>query len=226
MLEALEQKIGISFRNKDLLAEALTHRSYLNEHPDWKAPHNERLEFLGDAVLELATTEFLFSKFDTYTEGKLTRIRSALVNRLTLAKTARALGLENHLYLSKGEAQSSERAREAIIGNAVEALIGALYLDRGYDAAQRFVERFVLVYIDEILSHGSYQDPKSLLQEEVQEKLQVTPSYKVISEEGPDHDKTFVVGVYFNGDKITEGKGASKQEAERDAAEKALQTLG
>ncbi len=225
MLEAFEEKINVVFKDRRLLTEALTHRSYLNEHPDWSTPHNERLEFLGDAVLELVTTEFLFTKFATEQEGKLTRIRSALVNHLMLAQVAREIGLADYLYISKGGEQSSGRALDAIMGNAVEALVGALYLDQGYGVAKRFVERFVLTHVDQVVAQGLYQDAKSLLQEEVQEKLQVTPSYRVISEEGPDHAKTFVVGVYFDGDVVAEGTGPSKQEAEQEAAEKALKTL-
>ncbi len=225
-MDTLERRIGILFHDKRLLKEALTHRSYLNEHPEWEVPHNERLEFLGDAVLELVVTENLFARFKEYDEGRLTGVRAALVNHLMLAEVAADIGLEKHLYVSRGEAQSPKRGRQATLGNAVEALIGALYLDRGYEAAKQFVERFVLIRIPDVMREERYRDPKSLLQERVQDELQVTPTYRVLSESGPDHAKVFVVGVYFNGDFGGEGSGSSKQEAEREAAERALEHFG
>lgn len=225
MSEAIEKTIGISFKNKLLLQKALTHRSYLNEHPTWPVPHNERLEFLGDAVLELVTTEFLFQRYETSSEGELTSIRSALVNHRMLVLISQDIQIEKHMFLSRGEAKGTEKARDVILANAVEALIGALYLDQGYRAAKKFIERFVLVYVDKVMEEELYRDPKSLLQEILQEQSKITPSYTILGESGPDHEKEFVVGVFF-GDKLAaKGKGASKQEAERSAARAALKGL-
>ncbi len=225
MSDVLEERIGILFRNKDLLREALTHRSYLNEHSDWPVPHNERLEFLGDAVLELVVTDFLFKKFAEYDEGILTNIRAALVNQTMLAQISEDIELEGEIFLSHGQERGTDKARESILANGVEALIGAAYLDGGYETAQIFIERFILSYVDEVMKDKRYQDPKSSLQEIVQEQLKITPLYKVLEESGPDHEKEFVVGVYF-GDKLSaRGVGGSKQDAERVAAETALKEI-
>jgi len=218
----LEQKLGVIFKNKNLLKEALTHRSYLNENPSWPLPHNERLEFLGDAVLELAVTEILFSRYRTSPEGELTSIRSALVNYQMLADIAKNMELGDYVFLSKGEAKDAGKAREVILANAFEAILGAVYLDAGYESAKNFIEKAVMGRLDEVIEKKLYQDPKSLLQEIVQEKLRATPTYSVLSEKGPDHAKIFKVGVFFNGDLIAEGEGASKQEAEVEAAKNAL----
>jgi len=222
----LEKKLGIVFKNKALLQEALTHRSYLNENPSWNVPHNERLEFLGDAVLELASTENLFNRFPQYPEGQLTSLRAALVNYQMMAKIARDLELENFILLSRGEAKDTGRAREVILANAMEALIGAIYLDSGYGEAKRIIEQFVVEpHVDKILETGLYKDPKSYLQEIAQEKLKVTPTYSVLEEWGPDHKKIFRTGVYFGDKLIAEGEGYSKQEAEIEAAKNALKDL-
>lgn len=219
----LEERIGIKFRNRNYLTEALTHRSYLNEHPEWRLPHNERLEFLGDAVLELITTEFLFTKYTTYNEGHLTSLRAALVNAVMLAQIAKEIKLEGDLLLSKGESKdATSKAREIILANAVEALIGAVYLDQGYEAAKEFIHKYVLVHIKEVIEKELYRDPKSLLQEIIQESHKVTPTYRVLNEIGPDHNKKFFVGVYFGESLAAEGNGNSKQEAEVDAAKQAL----
>ncbi len=218
----LEERIGYAFKNGDLLKEALTHRSYLNENPSWRYAHNERLEFLGDAVLELAVTEFLYAKFPSEAEGRLTTLRAALVNYQRLALVARDIGLEPEIYLSKGEAKDTGRGREVILANACEALVGALYLDAGYEAAKRFVERHVLAYLEEVLAKGLFRDPKSTLQETMQEEAKLTPQYEVLSETGPDHKKTFRVGVYAGEKLLAEGIGPSKQDAEIDAARQAL----
>ena len=218
----LEQKLGVIFKNKNLLKEALTHRSYLNENPSWPLPHNERLEFLGDAVLELAVTEILFSRYPASPEGELTSIRSALVNYQMLADIAKNMELGDYVFLSKGEAKDAGKAREVILANAFEAILGAVYLDAGYESAKNFIEKAVMGRLDEVIEKKLYQDPKSLLQEIVQEKLRATPTYSVLSEKGPDHAKIFKVGVFFNGDLIAEGEGASKQEAEVEAAKNAL----
>lgn len=223
--DQLQEKIDIKFKNQDLLKEALTHRSYLNENTSWHLPHNERLEFLGDAVLELIVTEDLFGRYPKEQEGQLTSLRAALVNYQMLARTAKEIGLENHIMLSRGEAKDSGKAREVILANAMEALIGAIYLDQGYDAVSKFIERFLMPHLEEVIKAGLYKDAKSQLQEIIQERLKLTPSYRVLEESGPDHHKTFRVGVYSGNDLIAEGQGASKQEAETDAAKNALNKL-
>ncbi len=218
----LEKRIGINFKNDTLLKEALTHRSYLNEHPDWPFPHNERLEYLGDAVLELAVTEELFKKFPQDPEGQLTVLRAALVNYQALAKAASAIGLEECILMSRGERGDTSRAREVILANAIEALIGGIYLDQGFSAAAAFIDRVVFPALPEILKTKSYRDAKSELQEIVQEKMRLTPTYRVLEEIGPAHRRNFRVGVYFGEELIAEGEGMSKQEAETDAAKNAL----
>jgi len=217
----LEKKIKVKFKNKNLLRQALVHRSYLNEHKDFELDHNERLEFLGDAVLELITTEFLYSKFSN-PEGELTNFRAALVNRKMLAKISEEIGLDEYLLMSRGESNDTGRARQYIIANALEALIGAIYLDQGYDKAKKFIENYFLCKMDDILNEKLYQDAKSRFQEEAQEKVGATPVYQVVKEWGPDHDKHFLVGVFLNDEKIAEGEGISKQAAQRKAAEEGL----
>jgi len=225
-LNNLEQKLGIKFKDKNLLREALTHRSYLNENPSWSTPHNERLEFLGDAVLELASTENLFHLFPQYSEGQLTSLRAALVNYQIIAKIGRDLDLDNFILLSRGEAKDTGRAREVILANAMEALIGAIYLDSGYDEVKKIIGQFIISpYVDKIIESGLYKDPKSQLQEIAQEKFKVTPTYSVLEEWGPDHKKIFHIGVYFADKLIAEGDGYSKQEAEIEAAKNALKGL-
>lgn len=220
--DQLEEKIGIKFRNKDLLVEALTHRSYLNEYPKWHLPHNERLEFLGDAVLELIVSGELFKKFPDYPEGQMTVLRAALVNYQILAKVAEGVGLEDFILLSRGEKRDRGKAREVILANAIEAVIGAIYLDRGMEATENFVRHVVMVNLDAILKTRSYKDSKSELQEKIQESLRITPNYKVLEESGPAHKRMFKIGVYFGEELIAEGAGASKQEAELAAAKNAL----
>lgn len=224
-LKLLEDAIGHKFQSKDLLKEALTHRSYLNENPSWGIPHNERLEYLGDAVLELAVSEELFNRFPDYPEGKLTALRAALVNYVILASIARSISLEKFILLSRGEAKDVGRAREVILANAFEALIGAIYLDSSYKEAKNFVNKFVMARLDEVIKKQLYEDPKSLLQEKIQAQLKVTPNYKVLEEKGPDHAKIFIVGVYFGEQLIASGEGPSKQDAEIEAAQKALKML-
>jgi ribonuclease-3 len=224
-LANLEKEIGIQFKNKDLLKESLTHRSYLNENPKWGLPHNERLEFLGDAVLELAVTENLFKQYPSSPEGELTSLRAALVNYQMLSKIAKDIELDKFVLLSRGEAKDTGKARDAILANAFEALLGAMYLDGGYKTAEDFIKQTVLTRVGEVMEKGLYKDAKSALQEIVQEKLKVTPIYEVLSERGPDHAKIFEVGVYFNSHLIAEGEGSSKQEAEIEAAKNALQKM-
>ena len=217
-----ESKINIKFVNQDLLKTALTHRSYLNENRSYRLPHNERLEFLGDAVLELVATEYLYRNFPN-PEGELTNFRSALVNYRLLSTIAKEIGIENFIYLSHGEAKDTGRARQVILANALEALIGAVYLDQGMEPAKKFIEDFVLTKLPAIINEQAYLDPKSKLQELVQERLSITPIYKVISESGPDHAKNFVIGVYISDRLIGEGTGPSKQDSEVEAAKNALQ---
>ncbi|OHA19569.1 MAG: ribonuclease III [Candidatus Taylorbacteria bacterium RIFCSPHIGHO2_02_FULL_47_18] len=221
--DSFEKKIGIDFADKGLLKTAFTHRSYLNENKKLKTEHNERLEFLGDAVLELLTTEFLFKKYPHKNEGDMTLYRSALVNAVTLAGVAERLGMNDYMLLSKGEAKDTGRAREVILANAIEALIGALYLDGGYAKVGDFVSRFVLPLTDSIVAEGKWMDAKSKFQEKAQEIASVTPSYETVRETGPDHDKHFTVAVFLGREKAAEGEGKSKQEAEQDAAANALE---
>lgn len=220
------ERLGLSFTTPDLLVEALTHRSYLNEHREYAGSHNERLEFLGDAVLELAVTDFLFKKFPAKPEGELTAYRAALVNTVSLAETAQALGINDFLLLSKGEAKDTGRARDVILADAFEAIIGAVYLDQGFEVAEAFIARNLYTKIDEVIAKRSYQDAKSRFQEAAQEKRGVTPSYETLSEVGPDHDKRFTVGVFISAEEIAKGEGKSKQEAEQAAAQAGLDKMG
>ncbi len=220
--EALERMLGFKPLDQDLYVSAFTHRSYLNENRGFHLPHNERLEFLGDAVLELSATEYLYRNYD-HSEGELTNFRSALVNYKKLSEIAKNLGLEQFLLMSRGEAKDTGRARQVILANAIESLIGAIYLDQGYERADEFIRRSILVELTEIISVGSYVDPKSRLQELVQEKRGVTPTYGVVSESGPDHDKTFIVAAFINTTELGRGTGPSKQEAEISAAQNALE---
>ncbi len=217
-----EDIIGIKFKNKSLLEQAFTHRSYLNEHRDLKTGHNERLEFLGDAVLELIVTEYLFNKYTESTEGELTSYRSALVNAITLSDAAAKLGMNEYLLLSKGEAKDLGRARQIILANTMEAFIGALYMDAGYESAKYFISENIFNLIEKIIEEKTWLDAKSKFQEQAQENEGITPLYKTMKEEGPDHDKKFTVGVFLGKEKIAEGDGKSKQEAEQKAAEEAL----
>ncbi|GAC1412927.1 MAG: ribonuclease III [Candidatus Doudnabacteria bacterium] len=217
----LQKNLKVEFINPDLLVSALTHRSYLNENRDFHLSHNERLEFLGDAVLELIATRHLYDNYP-HPEGELTNFRSALVNYRMLSEIARRLNIEKFLLMSRGEAKDVGRARQVILANAIEAIIGAIYLDLGYETAREFILREIMVELPAIINQGSYLDPKSKLQEIVQDRKGVTPSYSVITETGPDHDKIFLVGVYLGKTKVGEGKGPSKQEAEVAAAENAL----
>ncbi len=221
-----EEFIGITFKNKALLEQAFTHRSYLNEHRDLKTGHNERLEFLGDAVLELIVTEYLFNKYPDSAEGELTSYRSALVNAITLSDAATKLGMNDFLLLSKGESKDLGRARQIILANTMEALIGAIFLDEGYESAKYFISRYIFSLIEKIVEEKSWLDAKSKFQEQAQENDGVTPLYKTLKEEGPDHDKKFTVGVFLSKTKISEGEGKSKQEAEQKAAEEALKVKG
>lgn len=219
-INTFQAELGIVFKNQNILKEALTHKSYLNENQDWNFPNNERFEFLGDAVLELITTIYLFKNHPTLEEGELTQIRAALVNTKMLASLSEGIGLAKALKVSKGE-RIGGQISEATAADAFEAFIGAIYLDQGYEAAERFIKKFVLSKTDDVIRKG-VKDAKSLLQEKVQSELKLTPTYKILDETGPEHSKTFVAGVYFDHELIAKGKGQSKQEAELAAAEIAL----
>ena len=222
-LEEFEERTGVRFNDKKLLRQAFIHRSYVNENRSRRLKHNERLEFLGDAVLELVVTNYLFNRYPEKTEGDLTALRSALVNTSSLFATAKELSLNELLYLSRGESRDEGRAREYILANVVEALIGAVYLDKGFSEAEIFVEKFILKRVEEIVKGKLWIDAKSYFQEKAQEMVGETPAYKVIEEEGPDHNKVFTSGVYLKEELIASGDGKSKQEAEQKAAEKALE---
>lgn len=217
-----EKQTGIEFKDKYLLREAFTHRSFLNESKEKGLAHNERLEFLGDAVLELVATDYLYKKYPKEPEGNLTAYRSGLVNANTLSNVAMDLRLGDFLLLSKGEAKDIGKARQYILANAIEAVIGAIYLDQGYDGALAFISKNILPLVDDIVGKGLWQDAKSSFQEKAQEERGITPTYKVIKESGPDHDKLFSVGVFLNEELIAEGEGKSKQDAEQAAAKAAL----
>ena len=224
-LASLEKDICVKFKDKNILKQALVHRSYLNEHPDFKLDQNERLEFLGDAVLELIVTEYLFQKYDN-PEGDLTAWRAALVNGRMLAKIAQKLNLEDYLFLSRGESKDSGRAREYILANAFEAMLGAIYLDQGYKIAQKFVKKHILSQLKTVLKTKLYIDAKSRFQEMAQEKDGITPEYRVLNEQGPDHDKDFTIGVFLENALVAKGHGHSKQIAEQQAAGKGLEKKG
>ena len=220
-LAQFEDKIDVHFKDKDLLTQVFVHRSYLNENPGFKLDHNERLEFLGDAVLELVVTEFLYKTLPN-PEGELTNIRSALVRGQMLSDIAEGLGMNEYLYLSRGEAKSSGKARQLILANAFEALTGGIYLDQGYDIVKEFIAKNILTRLDNVIKQKTYLDPKSHLQELAQAQTGITPTYQVLSESGPDHAKVFVVGCYLRSNLIGQGEGSSKQTAESAAATNAL----
>jgi ribonuclease III len=223
----LEKIVGVKFKDAALLTQAVVHRSYLNEHPDFELSHNERLEFLGDAVLEIVVTEYLFHKFPDTPEGDLTNWRASLVNAKMLAQVANDIAIEEFLYLSKGEAKDAKsKARQYILANAIEAIIGAIYLDRGIKYASEFIQNKILFRLEAILEAQSYVDPKSKFQEKAQEHYRVTPHYKILSEQGPDHAKIFEVGSYLGDELVARGHGSSKQEAQIDAAAKSLKKKG
>lgn len=223
---SLQKKLGINFNNEEHLVQAFVHRSYLNEHHDFPVGHNERLEFLGDAVVELVVTEFLYNKYNN-PEGELTNWRAALVNAKMLSSIAYEIGLEPYLFLSHGEAKDTgTKARDYIMANLFESLTGAIYIDQGYTAAQQFIAHWVLPKLPYILENGLYMDAKSRFQESAQELAGTTPTYKVLDENGPDHEKFFKVGVFLGKELIASGEGSSKQEAQTEAAEAGLKVKG
>ena len=219
----LEKNLGVTFLDKKLLLQSVVHRSYLNEHPTFEVGHNERLEFLGDAVLELVVTEYLYEHYPN-PEGELTTWRSALVNAIMLSEICKELGVEDYMHLSRGEAKDGgSKARMYILANAFESVVGAMYLDQGYDVSKKFIGEKVLSRLPYILEHKLYLDPKSRFQEAAQERMGVTPGYRVLEEVGPDHAKIFTVGVYLGNEQIAVGEGTSKQEAQVAAAEKGIE---
>ena len=223
----LQKRLGIKFKQDSFLKQALVHRSYLNEHPDFKIGHNERLEFLGDAVLEIVVTEYLYLNFKDTPEGDLTNWRASLVNSKMLYEVACELEIEEYLYLSKGESRDKDKkSRQFILANAVEAIIGAMYLDQGIAAPKKFILKNVVTKLDDILKNQTYLDPKSHFQGKAQEQQGITPHYKILGEKGPDHAKIFTVGLYLNEDLIASGEGSSKQEAQVDAAANGLKKMG
>jgi len=216
-----EQRIGVSFSDQNLLWTAFTHRSYRNENPRWPLPHNERLEFLGDAVIEIVVTHYLYRTYQN-PEGELTAYRSALVNAEMLGRVAQKIGLNDLLLLSRREAENIGKARTFILANAFEALVGAIYLDQGYRVAEEFLMRVLIARMPEVLEQRLYRDSKSDFQDIAQEALGITPMYQVLKEEGPDHKRYYVVGVFLGSRMAGKGKGLSKKEAEREAARVAL----
>lgn len=221
-LSKLEAELKFTFKNKDLLQQAFVHRSYLNENRGFHLQHNERLEFLGDAVLELIVTEHLYKEYPDNPEGDLTAWRAALVNTKMLSHIGRELEFSNYLMLSRGEAKEEGKARDYILANTVEAFIGASYLDQGLKNAEKFITTYILSKLPEVLEDRLFLDAKSRFQELAQEKIGTTPTYEVIKDWGPDHAKNFRIGIYLDKELVAEGEGSSKQEAEQDAAKNAL----
>jgi len=219
----LENKLSLSFKNKDLLVQAFVHRSYLNENPDFNLSNNERLEFLGDAVLELIITNYLYLKYPEVSEGMLTNWRASLVNTKILAKIAYKLNFHDFLLVSKGEEKEIHKVNTPALADVFESFIGALYLDQGYNSCKNFIEKYLVIELSEIIKKGLYRDAKSRFQEKTQEETGITPEYKIISEIGPDHKKIFTLGVFLGEKLIAKGAGSSKQRAEEEAAKKALE---
>ena len=224
-ISKLEKNIEVEFNNKNLLLQALTHRSYINENPKWHLDHNKRLEFLGDAVLELIVTEYLYKNYPN-PEGEMTNWRASLVNANMLAKLSSEFDLNDFILLSRGESKDTGRARQYILANAYEAVIGAIYLDSGYESAKGFINKYVLKELADIIENKTYRDAKSLFQERAQEKVGITPTYEVLEEWGPDHARNFKVGVFIEKEMAGQGEGPSKQEAQQVAAEDALKKKG
>jgi len=224
-LEKLQQRLGINFNNPQLLAQSLVHRSYLNEITGQELESNERLEFLGDAVLSFIVSHWLYQKFPNYKEGKLTNLRSNLVRTSTLAQIATQLKIGQNLLMSRGEKSAGGEKNQSLLANALEAIIGAIFLDQGVAKAESFIKTQLEPFLNEILSRGEFKDSKSLLQEKIQEKIKETPVYKTLKEEGPDHAKLFTVGVYIQGKLLAKEKGKSKQEGEEKTAKAALEKL-
>ncbi|MEA3293224.1 MAG: ribonuclease III [Patescibacteria group bacterium] len=222
----LEKKLDIKFKNKDLLIQAFVHRSYLNENLKFHLEHNERLEFLGDAVLELIITDYLYKKYPEKPEGMLTSLRASLVNTNMLSTTSEEIGFNEFLLLSRGEAKETGKARYCILADTFESFVGSLYLDQGYATAEKFILKYLVKKLPHIIETGLFKDAKSKFQEQAQENIGFTPVYEVLKEFGPDHAKYFTIGVLLDNKVIAKGKGSSKQEAEEDAAKNALKIKG
>ena len=222
----LQKNLGIKFKNTNLLKQAFVHRSYLNENPAFELHHNERLEFLGDAVLELAVTEYLYNNYPDLAEGEMTNLRASLVNSQMLSQISDRLGFDRFLFLSKGEAKEIGRGRQYILANTFEAFVGAFHLDQGYKKAEDFVLKNLIPELKNIIEKKLWRDAKSLFQEAAQERAGITPNYEVLGENGPDHAKKFVIGVYLDKELIAQGEGSSKNEAQQQAAENALKLKG
>ena len=218
------KRLGLKFKDINNFRNAFVHRSYLNENKKFDLPNNERLEFLGDAVLELAVTRFLFENYDL-SEGELTALRSAIVRGQNLSEVGRKIGIEEYIYLSSGEKQGSPKAKSLIVANCLEAIIGAIYVDSGFETSEGFVNKYITSTVEKILTDNLHVDAKSSFQERIQEELKITPSYKVLSESGPDHNKQFVSGVYVGEKLIAEGRGSSKSQAENEAARNAIESI-
>ncbi len=218
----LQKNLGIKFKNEDLLRQAFVHRSYLNENPAFGLGHNERLEFMGDAVLELVVTEYLYKNYPDLAEGEMTNLRAALVNAQMLSQISDRLGFNEYLYLSRGEAKETGRGRQYILANTFESFTGSLYMDLGYGASQNFIYANLIPELKNIIENKLWRDAKSLFQEAAQERAGITPTYEVLSESGPDHAKKFVIGVYLNEELVAQGEGSSKSEAQQQSAENAL----
>jgi len=219
----LEKKLDLKFKDKNLLIQAFVHRSFLNESPNFSIFHNERLEFLGDSILEQVVTEYLFLNYPEKMEGELTSWRAALVNAKILSRIAKEIGFDDFLLLSRGEIKETGKARQYILANTFEAFIGSLYLDQGIEKCKYFIKKYLIKELDQIIKGRLFEDDKSEFQKIAQEKKGITPNYNVLKESGPDHDKRFVVGVFLEKELIAKGKGFSKQEAEEAAAKKALE---
>ncbi len=224
-LKNLEEKIGLKFKDKDLLKTAFIHRSYLNEHPKENLPHNERLEFLGDSVLGFIVSDYLFKKFPNDPEGDLTNYRSSIVNARILSKVSGELGLGDYLFLSKGEESTGGRERQYILANTYESFLGAIYLDSGVIESEKFIHNTLIGHLHDIIKNKLYKDYKSQLQEISQSKFNITPNYKIMSEKGPDHTKVFETGAYLNKKLLAKGSGKSKQSSEQEAAKAALEKI-
>lgn len=222
-VEDVEKILGLTFKNKDLLKQAFIHRSYINENKNLSLEHNERLEFLGDAVLEIVVTHHLYEKYPDKTEGDMTSYRSALVNADTCSDIAEKLNFNEHLLLSRGESKDTGRARQYILANTLESVIGAIYLDQGYDAAKQFIDTHITPLAEDVIKKGLWMDAKSRFQEKAQEITGLTPMYKTVKEVGPDHDKKFSVAVCIGPEQVAVGEGRSKQDAEQEAARKGLE---
>jgi len=223
-ISPLETKLGVTFADKNMIWQALTHRSYLNENPSWELDHNERLEFLGDAVLELVVTDHLYHHYNL-PEGELTNLRSAVVRGDMLSRIAEEMDIDDFMLMSRGERKDTGKARQYILANAVEAVIGAVYLDQGYEAAKNLIDTYVISKLTMVVEKGLHIDSKSKFQELAQEKYRVTPTYEVLQEKGADHAKEFFVGAFLDDRKVGEGSGTSKQEAQQQAARQALEVL-